>query len=211
MSHLCVPGGQSQSLRSHRRHSSRAIMNRQNTTRQFTKIATEPDTRFSLGGVTRAQESEPPAGRRRAGRALLGVVCSALLVVGCAGQVIKRGTQFRERDIQQIQVGMGQEQVRLALGSPSTTTTIDDGSVYYYISSTETQTAFFKPKEVSRQVVAVYFAPVVGTVTRVARYGLKDGKIFDFVSRSTPAPGGKEDGLLKSLFRNLGSKQVFGE
>ena len=40
---------------------------------------------------------------------------------------------------------------------------------------------------------------------------MKDGKVFDFVSRTTPAPGGKDDGILKQLFRNLGPKQIFGE
>ena len=148
--------------------------------------------------------------RRGRGRSLLGLVCAALVVGGCAGQVTKRGSQFRDTDIQQIQVGMGQEQVRLILGTPSTTTTTGDGSVYYYISSTETQAAFFKPSEVDRQVLAVYFNPTA-TVDRVANYGLKDGKVFDFVSRTTPAPGSKEDGLLKGLFRNLGTKQIFGE
>jgi hypothetical protein len=46
---------------------------------------------------------------------------------------------------------------------------------------------------------------------QVANYGLKDGKVFDFISRTTPAPGGKDEGVLKSLFRNLGKKQLFGE
>jgi outer membrane protein assembly factor BamE (lipoprotein component of BamABCDE complex) len=67
-----------------------------------------------------------------------------------------------------------------------------------------------KPTEVDRQVMAVYFAPT-GTVERVANYGMKDGKVFDFVSRTTPAPGGKDDGMLKQLFRNLGTKQIFGD
>lgn len=152
-----------------------------------------------------------PVLSRGAGGSLLSIVCAALLVGGCAGgQITKRGSQFRDTDIQQVQVGMGQEQVRLILGTPSTTTTTGDGSVYYYISSTETQAAFFKPSEVDRQVLAVYFTPTA-TVDRVANYGLKDGKVFDFVSRTTPAPGSKEDGLLKGLFRNLGTKQIFGE
>jgi outer membrane protein assembly factor BamE (lipoprotein component of BamABCDE complex) len=64
--------------------------------------------------------------------------------------------------------------------------------------------------EVDRQVLAVYFTPQA-TVDRVANYGMKDGKVFDFVSRTTPAPGGSEDGLIKQLFRNLGTKQIFGE
>lgn len=135
----------------------------------------------------------------------------ALVVVGaCSEQITKHGQLFHENDIAQVQPGMGQEQVRSALGTPTTTTTTGTGNVYYYISSTETQSAFFTPKEVDRQVLAVYFTPV-GTVERVANYGLKDGKVFDFVSRSTPAPGGNEEGLFKQIFRNLGQKQIFGE
>ncbi len=46
---------------------------------------------------------------------------------------------------------------------------------------------------------------------RVANYGMQDGKVVDTVSRTTPAPGGKDDGILKQLFRNLGTRQIFGE
>lgn len=129
---------------------------------------------------------------------------------GCAEQITKRGVQFRDTDIQQVQVGMQQEQVKLVLGSPSTTTTTGTGLAYYYISSIEKQKAFFSPDEVDRQVLAVYFNPT-GQVERVAHYGMQDGKVVDMVSRTTPAPGGKEDGIIKGLFRNLGQKQIFGE
>ena len=138
------------------------------------------------------------------------LVLTTFLVSACSEQITKHGHLFRENDIAQVQPGMGQEQVRLVLGTPTTTTTIGNGSVYYYIASTEKKTAFFKGDEVDRQVLAVYFTPNQ-TVDRVANYGLKDGKVFDFVSRTTPAPGGKEDGLIKQLFRNLGTKQIFGD
>ncbi len=140
---------------------------------------------------------------------LLGVGAAGL--AGCSENVLKHGQHFTQRDLQQIQPGMSREQVRLTLGTPSTTTTASNtgGDVYYYISSTATQAAFFKPQEVDRQVVAIYFNPL-GSVERVANYGIKDGKVFDFISRTTPAPGGKEDGILKQLFRNLGTKQIFG-
>ncbi len=105
---------------------------------------------------------------------------------------------------------MGQEQVKLALGTPTTTTATGDGSAYYYISYTNSQTAFLSPKEIDRKVLAVYFTPT-GTVDHVANYGMQDGKVIDIVSRTTPAPGGKEDGILKQLFRNLGQKQIFGD
>jgi len=154
------------------------------------------------------------AGRSRAASrvrlAVPALLALSLSLAACSEQITKHGIQFRENDVAQVQPGMGQEQVRLVLGSPTTTTTAGNGSVYYYISSTEKKTAFFKGSEVDRQVLAVYFTPTA-TVERVANYGLKDGKVFDFVSRTTPAPGGKEDGIIKQLFRNLGTKQIFGE
>lgn len=69
----------------------------------------------------------------------------------------KHGHQFQESDIQQIQPGMTSDSVRLALGTPATTSTVAGGNAYYYISSTETQSAFFKPTEVDRKVLAIYF------------------------------------------------------
>ena len=130
-----------------------------------------------------------------------------MLVVGCSSQVIKNGHQFQEADLQQVQPGMSQEQVRMSLGSPATTAAVPGGNAYYYISSTSTQTAFLPAKEIDRQVVAVYFTKV-GTVDRVANFGMKDGKVFDLVSRTTPAPGSREDGLLKQVFRNLGTRAL---
>lgn len=156
--------------------------------------------------------------RQRAFRARTGAAaCAAMLLVsahlltGCAEQITKHGHQFNESDMQAVQPGMSQEQVRMSLGSPATTATVPTGNAYYYISSTMKQSAFFLPEETDRQVVAVYFNQG-GSVDRVANYGLKDGKVFDFVKRTTPAPGTAEDGILKQLFRNLGKKQnIFGD
>jgi len=147
------------------------------------------------------------AGRRLA---LLVLMAAALPLAACESTIIKHGTQFHDGDLQQILPGMTQEQVRMNLGTPATTAVVGTGQAYYYISSTQTQTAFFLPEEEDRQVVAVYFTPG-GTVDHVAHYGLKDGKVFDYVSRTTPAPGGNDEGILKQLFRNLGTKQIFGE
>jgi len=108
--------------------------------------------------------------------------------------------------MQSVAPGMSQEQVKTALGTPTTTATVGGGSAYYYISSTHGQTAFFKPVEKDRKVVAVYFSPM-GSVDRVAQYGLKDGKVFDYVTQKTPTVS-RDEGLLKALFRNLGAKQL---
>lgn len=137
-------------------------------------------------------------------------LAAALPLCACGGIVTKHGTQFRENDIQQIQPGMSQEQVRVNLGTPATTAVVGGGRAFYYISSTKTQTAFLMPDEQERQVVAVYFSEA-GTVDRVANYGLEDGKVVDYNSRTTPAPGGSDDSILQQLFRNLGQKQIFGD
>jgi outer membrane protein assembly factor BamE (lipoprotein component of BamABCDE complex) len=133
-----------------------------------------------------------------------------MVLAGCGGGTItKHGQLFKETDLQAVQPGMSQDQVRAALGTPATTAIVIDGRAFYYISSTDTQASFFLPTEQSRQVVAVYFNKG-GTVNNVANYGLKDGKVFDFVSRTTPAPGGKDETILNQLFRNLGKQQLFG-
>ncbi|PPD29038.1 MAG: cell envelope protein SmpA [Hyphomicrobium sp.] len=143
--------------------------------------------------------------------AAVAVIAGGLLISGCAEQITKHGHHFNENDLQSVQPGMSQEQVRMSLGSPATTATVASGNAFYYISSTMKQSSFFTPVETDRQVVAVYFSPV-GSVERVANYGLKDGKVFDLIKRTTPAPGTQEEGLLKQLFRNLGRKQnIFGD
>ncbi len=134
-----------------------------------------------------------------------------LMVAGCSSTVIRHGHYFRDGELQQIQPGMSQDQVRQTLGTPTTTASVGTGNAFYYISSTDSQTAFFAPKEVDRRVAAVYFTRA-GTVDRVAEYGEKDGKIFDFISRTTPSANTHDEGLLKQIFRNLGRVgNVFGE
>ena len=149
-------------------------------------------------------------GLRAKGLSLAALLAGALALGACDSNVIKHGVQFHDGDLQQIQPGMSQEQVRMNLGTPSTTAVVGTNQAYYYISSTATQTSFMLPTEQDRQVVAVYFSEA-GTVERVANYGMKDGRVFDYVSRTTPAPGGKDDGIIKQLFRNLGTKQIFGD
>ena len=144
--------------------------------------------------------------RPRALRIAAGAALLALALTACSETVTVRGHQFQESDLQRVTKGMGQDQVRAALGSPTTTAAVGTGSAYYYISSTEGQAAFFKPTEKDRKVLAVYFTQM-GSVDKVAQYGLKDGKVFDYVKNETPNAA-RDEGILKALFRNLGTKQL---
>ena len=46
-------------------------------------------------------------------------------------------------------------------------------------------------------------------VTRLANYGMKDGKIFDFMSQTTPT-GGQELNYLRNVFKNVSVGNPFG-
>lgn len=139
------------------------------------------------------------------------LLATSMWVSGCGTTTLKHGQHYTQAELLQVQPGMSQDEVRMALGSPATTSTVNEGAAFYYIASTRKQTAFLDPKEIDRKVVAVYFTPI-GSVERVAQYGMKDGKVFDLISRTTPSAAETQDGIVQMLFRNLGRRgSVFGE
>ena len=119
---------------------------------------------------------------------------------------IQRGYVLPEGALEQIPLGSSQEQVLIVLGTPSTVATVS-GEAFYYISQRGEKAAAFLPQKVVEQrVVAVYFDKE-RRVTRLADYGLKDGKIFDFVSRTTPT-GGSELSYLTYCFKIVGDGEI---
>jgi outer membrane protein assembly factor BamE (lipoprotein component of BamABCDE complex) len=116
---------------------------------------------------------------------------------GCT-QVHHHGYMAPEGALEQLPLGSSQEQVLIVLGTPSTVATIS-GEVFYYISQRTEQTSFLPAKETDRRVIAVYFDKH-RRVQRLADYGLKDGKIFDYVSRTTPSSG-VEQNTLNLIFK----------
>ena len=114
------------------------------------------------------------------------VSLTAIWLSGCASTTTRHGQLFQDNDLQQISPGMSQEQVKNTLGTPNTTATAGTGKAFYYISSTMVQNSFMLPSETDRKVVAIYFTQA-GSVERVANYGIKDGKVFDAISRTTPS------------------------
>jgi outer membrane protein assembly factor BamE (lipoprotein component of BamABCDE complex) len=125
----------------------------------------------------------------------------SLAVAGCGDtftQVYQRGYILPEGALEQIPLGAPQDQVLIVLGTPSTVATVS-GEAFYYISQRTEQKLAFMPQDITNQrVVAVYFDKD-RRVRRLANYGLKDGKVFDFVSRTTPS-GGAELSYLNYIF-----------
>jgi outer membrane protein assembly factor BamE (lipoprotein component of BamABCDE complex) len=137
--------------------------------------------------------------RRLAAHALL--VALALSLAGCLSETFQRGYVVPEGALEQIRLGASQEQVLIVLGTPSTVATVS-GEAFYYISQTATRAASFMPTTITDQrVVAIYFDKD-RRVQRVADYGMKDGTVFDFVSRTTPTAG-SDASLIKQLFSTL--------
>ena len=127
---------------------------------------------------------------------------TGLAACGSMTETLQRGYVLPEGALEQIPVGATQEQVLIVLGTPSTVATVN-GEAFYYISQKAQRAAAFLPHEViDQRVVAVYFDKD-RRVARLANYGLKDGKIFDFLSQTTPT-GGQELSYLRNIFKNIG-------
>ena len=141
--------------------------------------------------------------RRKARRGLLAAsFLAGTLASGCT-QVLHHGYMIPDGALSQIALGASQDQVLFVLGTPSTVATIS-GEVFYYISQRGEQTAFLPEREVDRRVIGVYFDKN-RRVERLADYGLQDGKLFDFVSRTTPTSG-KEVTSLTYMFKIFGAQ-----
>ncbi|MEW6451644.1 MAG: outer membrane protein assembly factor BamE [Pseudomonadota bacterium] len=121
-------------------------------------------------------------------------------------QVYQRGYVYQEGSLEQIPIGASQEQVLIVLGTPSTVATVSGEAFYYITQRAEQAVTFMNPKVVNQRVVAVYFDKN-RRVERLANYALKDGKIFDFVSRTTPTSGAELNylGYVFALTKPIGS------
>lgn len=148
-------------------------------------------------GAPLGRDGESRHRRVGAAPAALALILAATSLAGCANGVgggnsgitrtIQRGYVLSDGALEQVPVGSSQEQVLLVLGTPSTVATVN-GQVFYYISQTAKKVAFLKPEITDQKVLAIYFDKN-NRVARIAQYGLKDGKVFDFISQTTPTSG----------------------
>jgi outer membrane protein assembly factor BamE (lipoprotein component of BamABCDE complex) len=149
------------------------------------------------------------ARRRRENRRTLGAAKLAFLAslalglggcLGYDGQVV-HGYQLNQKTAGEVKVGSSAEQILVLLGSPTTTSTVGGDAWYYITQVTDRSLGFMPPKITDQRVFAVYFTKEK-KVERVANYGMEDGKVIDFVSRTTPTAGA-ESTFLKGMFINL--------
>jgi outer membrane protein assembly factor BamE (lipoprotein component of BamABCDE complex) len=134
-------------------------------------------------------------------RAAAAVTLLCMTLGACTGEQFQKGYILPPGALEQIPIGASQDQVLIVMGTPSTVATLD-GEVFYYISQrAERPVMFMNQKVVDQRVIAIYFDKN-RQVRRLANYGLQDGKIFDFISRTT-ATSGQELSYLTPLFKLL--------
>ena len=141
----------------------------------------------------------------RTAKVLTSALALAATLGGCFSETYQKGYIVPEGALEQIPIGASQEQVLIVLGTPSTVATVS-GEAFYYISQRAERKVAFMPQDVvDQRVVAVYFDRN-RRVERLANYGLKDGKVFDYVSRTTPTSGA-EISYLTPIFRLIGGSR----
>ncbi len=139
----------------------------------------------------------------------IAAVAVALGLGGCQiGEVTPRGYILDEAALVELKPGTDVQRVLQVMGTPSTVSTVGNKTFYYISQTAEQKFKFMNEKVTDQRVVAVYFNKNF-KVERVANYGLQDGVVFDFISRTTPT-GGAEQTFVRNLFRGLGSFNPFG-
>jgi outer membrane protein assembly factor BamE (lipoprotein component of BamABCDE complex) len=127
------------------------------------------------------------------------LLAGAAVLIACAPVISQRGYLPDPSAESSIKTGTDTKTtVQERLGYASTTATFNNDS-WYYISATEKQVAFFNPTVLKRQVLAVYFDKQ-NKVTGVRHYGLRDGHLIAFETRTTPARG-RETTFLQELLK----------
>ena len=124
---------------------------------------------------------------------------------------IKSAHGFQALDVKPTDLKVGEDTkstVLERLGSPSVRSTFDP-NLWFYISQSVNQVAFYRPRVTQREVVAVAFDPEEKVKT-IDRLTLKDGKVIAFNGRKTPTRG-RELTILEQLLGNVGRQVLPNE
>ena len=131
--------------------------------------------------------------------------CNSNGLLGYDG-VVNRGAIVEPRTLAQVKPGMPAQQALSILGTPSTTSTVGGDAWYYVSQRTERPLAFMQPKVTDQHVLALYFDRDK-KIQRIADYGLQDGQVIDFQTRTTPTAG--DAGFIRVMLASASSYWPF--
>ena len=129
-------------------------------------------------------------------------VALGALAAACSPTINQRGNLPDTIVLAELEPGKATRQdVARKLGSPSSVASFGDDTWYYIASRTE-RFAFYKPKLVAQQIVAIEFDKR-GLIKSVKQYGLDEARDIDPVDRVTPTSG-KKLTIIQQLVENIG-------
>jgi outer membrane protein assembly factor BamE (lipoprotein component of BamABCDE complex) len=138
---------------------------------------------------------------------LLALVSMAAMATACAPTIGVNG--FQNVDVKPTDIVAGtdtKETVIARLGSPSTTSTFEGDSIWYYISQTTEKYTYNLPQVTQRSVTEIVFNDAE-QVASVRTLGLEDGQDLSMERRETPTRG-RELTIMEQLLGNVGRGQL---
>ncbi len=131
----------------------------------------------------------------------------AALTVACAPTIGQNGFQAIDAKPTDIVAGTDTRQTVLTrLGSPSTTSTFEKETIWYYISQTTEKYTYNRPQVTQRNVTEITFNDA-GQVAAVRTLGLEDGQRVAMNGNETPTRG-RQLTILEQLLGNVGRGQL---
>jgi len=132
---------------------------------------------------------------------------AAVLTTACAPIVGQNGFQAIDAKPADIIAGTDSKQTVLTkLGTPSTTSTFERDSIWYYISQVTEKYTYNRPQVTQRSVTEITFNDT-GQVAEVRTLGLDDGQRLAMNGRETPTRG-RQLTILEQLLGNVGRGQL---
>ena len=139
--------------------------------------------------------------------ALFAVAVALASIGACSPSVYHQG--FQAVDVRPADVKVGEDTrstVLSKLGSPTATSTFDK-DLWFYMSQLRSQTSFYQPKTIQREVVAISFDHDTEQVKSVDKYTIRDGRVIAYNTHETPTRG-REMTVLEQLVGSIGAGSV---
>ena len=138
---------------------------------------------------------------------LIAALSAAALTAACAPVIGQNGFQAVDAKPTDIVAGTDtRETVLTKLGTPSTTSTFENDSIWYYMSQVTEKYTYNRPQVTQRTITEITFNDA-GQVAAVRTLGLEDGQRIAMNSRETPTRG-RQLTVLEQLLGTVGRGQL---
>ncbi len=138
---------------------------------------------------------------------LIAALSAAALTTACAPVIGQNGFQAVDARPTDIVAGTDtRETVLTKLGTPSTTSTFERDSIWYYMSQVTEKYTYNRPQVTQRTITEITFNDA-GQVAAVRTLGLEDGQRIAMNDRETPTRG-RQLTILEQLLGNVARGQL---